>query len=202
MSFISKEHELKPGEELPKMDTISVKSADPYIPVKPLYKSTQENHTVPRPKRNDPEVLSLFYKKFAVVMKKDCPNLCTEMSLQGIEAALKECGRPDSNGYEYAKQLERYAWDGIQADDVEVLDGASSVLRDAHNTIVAQWVKDNNIQPNFNDGDLCSYEGETGTVHWCARLMRTGEYLFRSVKWINEHGDQGGMHVDWEEVKA
>jgi hypothetical protein len=37
MSFISKDYELQPGEEVPKMDTVTVKSKEPYKPVETLY---------------------------------------------------------------------------------------------------------------------------------------------------------------------
>lgn len=203
MSYISKEHELQPGEEVPTMDTVTVKSMEPVEPIVPLYKSTQADQTSPRPKINDPQVIALFCKLFAVEMRTSCDSLCVGMSLEDIEHGLIKCGIPDSNGYEYAKNLENYGrFYGITADDVEVMDNAHSFLRDAHDDLVIQWINDNNVQPDFNDGDLCSYKGETGTVHWCDRLMRTGEYLFRSVKWISEHGDQDGRYVKWEEVKA
>jgi len=37
MSYISKDYELQPGEEVPKMDTVTVKSNEPYKPIEPLY---------------------------------------------------------------------------------------------------------------------------------------------------------------------
>jgi hypothetical protein len=156
--------------------------------------------TPPRPTRNDQTVLAMFYKLFAEEMKKNCAELCIGMSLQEIEDALLKSGRPDSDGYEYAKKLERDGWDDITADDVEVLDGAFSVLLDAHESIVSQWVKDSDIKPGLNDGDLCAYKGETGTVHYNDRNMKHGVYLFRSAKWIAENGNQGGQCVNWEDI--
>jgi len=37
MNFISKDYELQPGEEVPKMDTVTVKSTVHYVPIEPLY---------------------------------------------------------------------------------------------------------------------------------------------------------------------
>jgi hypothetical protein len=156
--------------------------------------------TPSRPTRNDTEVLFAFYKLFAEEMKKNCAELCNGMSLQEIEGALSESGRPDFDGYEYAKKLERGGFDDITADDVEVFDGAFSVLLDAHDRILGQWVKDNDIKPGLADGDLCAYQGETGTVHYNDRNMKHGVYLFRSAKWIAEKGNQGGQHVNWEDI--
>lgn len=42
MSFISKEYELQPGEEVLVMETETVKSSEPFVPVEPLYKSKAE----------------------------------------------------------------------------------------------------------------------------------------------------------------
>jgi len=38
MSYISKDYELKPGEEAPKMDTVTAKSSYNYDPIEPIYK--------------------------------------------------------------------------------------------------------------------------------------------------------------------
>lgn len=153
-----------------------------------------------RPKLNDPDVLALFYKLFSVEMQKYCQGLCQGMPLADIEAGLSRSGMPESDGYEYAKELERYGLDGITADDVETLDCAYSVLRDAHKQIITKWISDNNIKPALSDGAPCSYKGEIGTAHYGDYAMKVGEYLFRSEKWIAERGNQGGQHVAWEEV--
>jgi hypothetical protein len=42
MSLISKDYELQHGEEVPKMDTVKVKSNEPYAPIEPLYNNSNK----------------------------------------------------------------------------------------------------------------------------------------------------------------
>lgn len=93
--------------------------------------------TPPRPTRNDPEVLAVFYKLFAEEMKKNCAELCSSNSLEEIEGTLALAGRSLMDGYEYAKRLERYI-DGIAANDVEVFDGAKNKTQ----IITGVWLND------------------------------------------------------------
>ena len=149
----------------------------------------------------DQEVLAIFYSRFAVEMQKQCPELCRSMQLEEIEGELRTAGRPECDGYEYAKKLENANWSSITASDVEVLDYAYSVLHEAHESIVGQWIHDNDIKPSLPDGDTAFYKGVAGTVHYVDRLIPLGQCLFRSEEWVAEHGDQGGLHVDWENIE-
>ncbi|MGZ4968080.1 MAG: hypothetical protein ACXV8O_01575 [Methylobacter sp.] len=160
------------------------------------------NPIPPRPKRADPEVLAIFYSRFAAEMHKQCPELCRGTSLEEIESELRAAGRPECDGYEYAKKLENAGWSRITASDVEVLDSAFSVLSDAHDTVVGKWVKDNDIKPPCPDGDTAFYKGVAGTVHYDGRLIPLGQCLFRSKEWVEEHGDKGGLHVYWENIEC
>jgi hypothetical protein len=154
-----------------------------------------------RPKRNDQAVLDLFYKRFAEFLQKEGCNFCQGYLLEEIESDLRRSGYPESDGYEYAKKLEDYGFDGFTTSDIQALDEASSLIREIHDKIVSQWVIDNGIAPKLKDGEACEHKGESGTVHHEERYLKIGKYLFRTEQWLKEKGNQGGHIINFEDVE-
>jgi hypothetical protein len=153
----------------------------------------------PRPKRNDLEILDLFYKRFAEVLQNEGCNFCQGYSIEEIERDMRRSGRPAEDGYEYAKNLEDFGgFDGFTASDIEVLDSASFTLSNIHDEIVSQWAIDNDIKPKLKDGEACTYMGTAGTVHHDERYLKLCKYLFRSEQWIKDKGNQGGHIINFE----
>lgn len=114
-----------------------------------------------------------------------------------------------SDGYEMARDLERYGWEPNSA-LVEILDGINTfdVLRDA----TSAWREDNNIEPRFEVGAKVKasehsrsknvYDGEVVTVdqaraQYTVRIPALG-HIERGA------GKSGtiGLCLNWEDVEA
>lgn len=62
------------------------------------------------------------------------------------------------NGYEYAKVLEDLGAENIDSYIVETLEEINYQLYTLNKTKIKTWVKENNIEPKYNIGDLVKYE--------------------------------------------
>lgn len=66
------------------------------------------------------------------------------------------------NGYEYAKELESNGAFGMNSIIVEQLDCISNKFYDLNKIHIKKWVKENNIKPLYNIGDLVEYQDYRG----------------------------------------
>jgi len=99
-----------------------------------------------RPTRDDPDVLHAAARSLAeAILESKLDELADQLA-----NALDECG--DHDGYALGKVLERDGWD-VDADLVEILNGASSAIGDAHEDAVEAWVRREAIVPAFVIGD-------------------------------------------------
>ncbi len=74
---------------------------------------------------------------------------------------IAEHYRHPMDGYELARELDRYAdWD-LTMPDVEELDCLSSIVSDLHHQAEKKWVRENDIQPPLPIGTRI----EQGVIH-------------------------------------
>ena len=89
--------------------------------------------------------------------KMDRPKITKEMVLEaakeiaekldGDSETIADHYRHPMDGYELARELDRYAgWD-LTMPDVEELDCLSSIVSDLHRKAEKKWVEENDIQP-------------------------------------------------------
>lgn len=62
------------------------------------------------------------------------------------------------DGYEFAKELEEKHYFSPDANLVDILDCVYSNLNEAKNALIETWVKENNINPKLNVGDIVNVE--------------------------------------------
>ena len=149
-----------------------------------------------RPKGNDPRVREVAIAALAV----ECAAWGDGTSAATWERVLAR-SHLNSNGYEIARDLERYEGVcGIDMELVEILDGASSLLWDAHRDLVKQWVAEAQPQPQFGVGDRIQSRNGTGRVSGfvsdqaCYLMVPDGEEL--------RFAGGGGVYVPYEIAEA
>lgn len=73
-------------------------------------------------------------------------------NLNGDAETIAEHYRHPMDGYELARELDRYSgWD-LTMPDVEELDCLSGIVSDLHRKAEKKWVEENNIQPTLPVG--------------------------------------------------
>lgn len=81
--------------------------------------------------------------------------------LEGDAEAIAKHYRHPMDGYELARELDRYeGWD-LTMPDVEELDCLSSIVSDLHRQAEKKWVRENDIQPPLPIGTRI----EHGVIH-------------------------------------
>lgn len=82
------------------------------------------------------------------------------------------------DGYELARELDRMCGWSPNAQDVEVLDGFSFALMEAHRAACLAWAKENNIQPPLPIGTMTTLGEITGIYALdgaCYEIRMTGD---------------------------
>lgn len=75
---------------------------------------------------------------------------------QLADALDSSCGL---DGYQIARHLDQdHSWDEIDANLVDILDGAAGYQHRAKQKAIKEWVKVNNITCRFNIGDIVSFK--------------------------------------------
>ena len=97
--------------------------------------------SIPRPLRNDPAIRAAAVQQLVdECVKWDADSPCRATWTSAFDRiALSQ------NGYEIARDLERYANVMPDAELVEILDSASGYLWSAHDRAVEEWVEANSI---------------------------------------------------------
>jgi hypothetical protein len=147
-----------------------------------------------RPKINTPEVRAAAVESLAA----ECLVWGPGFTLSDWARALADVNLND-NGFEIAKDLDRYSRiDGIDAELVEILDGASSHHWSAHRSAIKAWVAADDVRPIFSVGDRID------TRHGVGRINRIDEeiaiYLFAPDSDGADYGSTGGIHIPYEEA--
>jgi hypothetical protein len=147
-----------------------------------------------RPKSNAPEIRAAAIDSLAA----DCLAWGPSFALSDWTRALADVNL-NANGFEIAKELDRYSRIyGIDADLVEILDGASSHHWSAHRSAIKAWVAADDVRPTFSVGDRID------TRHGVGRINRIDEeiavYLFAPDSDAADYGSSGGIHIPYEEA--
>lgn len=105
----------------------------------------------------------------------------------------------NGNGYEIARELEQRHWRiNIDAELVEILDGASSYLWRAHDRAVEKWVTENNVKPTLSVGDRIAYKEWTGAINGIRE--KAGIYLLANDDEPERYKNGGGICVPYEDA--
>lgn len=106
-------------------------------------------------------------------------TFCEENGWDADQAAdLASVWSGHMDGYELAKELDRMCGWSPTAQDVEVLDGFDSDLREAHRKVCIAWARENNIQPPLPIGTMTTLGEITGIsarYGACYEIRMTGD---------------------------
>lgn len=88
------------------------------------------------------------------VTKEMILEAATEIAanLDSDAETIAEHYRHPMDGYQLAKELDRYAYWDLTMSDVEELDGMSGIVDRLHREAEKEWFSDNNIQPPLTVG--------------------------------------------------
>lgn len=147
-----------------------------------------------RPSRSHPEILPAVIAKIAA----DCAEWERDTSPGNITEWEKcfERINLNQNGYQIARTLDREFLVEADAELVEILDRASSLLWSEYDNVVRQWVAENAIAPTLSIGQfITSKHGEgpiTGIEH------ASGRYMFVPKGEEERFRTGGGVLVEYE----
>ena len=160
--------------------------------------SSQTAQHGPRPARRDPGI-----KAAAIaLLARDCLQWsANEQSLAEWTRAL-ERHRLDDNGYELAREMERYDYVSPDPELVEILDRASHYLWTAHRDAVIAWAAATNWQPTYAVGDRFETRHGRGFIN--AINETEALYLFVPDKDAGSpsYANGGGFHITDDELAA
>ena len=166
-------------------------------PANPSPDGLGHSATIPsaRPRQSDPAIQAAAIAALA----KDCANWDGD-PVDDWAWALGKC-RLSDNGYEIARDLERYAGVSPDAELVEILDSASSHVWLAHRAAVSKWVEEGGIRPALAVGTRLRHPrwGE-GVINRVDEQLAV--YLFVPDSEPQKYGNGGGIHVPYEEALA
>lgn len=116
----------------------------------------------PRPKYSN-EIALAAAKKLAAELAKE--DLIESGTVEASAQDIAKYARPYADGYEIARELEKFAWWECDLQIAETLDGWSSIVRSHIEAAEKEWAERNNIQPPFPCGTRVSLNSqETGTI--------------------------------------
>jgi hypothetical protein len=155
--------------------------------------------TIPiaRPARNGPAVRAAAVRSLAA----ECAEWGDDNTVEVWVSILRDAHLND-NGFEIARDLDRYRRiNGIDAELVEILDGASHHLWSAHDAAVAAWVASERIEPSRPIGARITVERHgVGTIS--GHKLEAGCYLFVPDSDGERYAGGGGIYVPYENAQA
>ncbi|MBA1157794.1 hypothetical protein [Microvirga mediterraneensis] len=113
-----------------------------------------------RPTSRSPEVIEIAAEKLAPEVAKWCNEPVNDEIREGLVSAL----RYGTDGYKLARELEDKWYISPDAELVEILEGASSIVWDAERQAVAEWVKTNGIAADLPIETLVETPHGTGVI--------------------------------------
>lgn len=129
--------------------------------------------SMPRPRKSDPAIVSYAA---AIVAERIVEEWDRTGNVEDwVEPLREELLYADRDGYELARELERYH---ISPDSklVEILNDASYALDDAYADALEKWVKITGWTPKFAKGDRVTWRNKLGTVNGVRD--KAAEYYF------------------------
>lgn len=147
-----------------------------------------------RPKRNAPDIHATAVRALAV----ECAGWGGGGNVEAWIEILGDISLND-NGFEIAKDLDRYhRVNGVDAQLVEVLDGASSHLWTAYDDAVRAWVAANNVQPDLRVGDRVQAPRGPGTIRGID--IESGRYVVVPDAELEQFAKGSGVLLAYENV--
>lgn len=115
-----------------------------------------------RPKSNDDNVRklaieNLFQKVLISYFKEDGIELDEEF-IKEAKGELFLATKYEHDAYDICKRLENNFYWNVDSDLVHSMEAYFSYQYDAHNKLVKEWVKENNIQLKYFEGDEVTYK--------------------------------------------
>ena len=149
-----------------------------------------------RPTRNDPRVKAYVIEHLA----KDCADWeGADGEGQEWSRALARCNL-NGNGYDIAKDLDRYCGVMPDAELVEILDGAQSYAWTAHDELIKAWVAENGITPPLDVGARIAWRDKVGVI---SRIDHgKAQYLLIPDDEQDHFRNGGGYCVAYEQARA
>jgi hypothetical protein len=146
---------------------------------------------MPRPRKSDPAVVSYAA---AIVAERIVEEWDQSGKVEDwIEPLQRELRYSHRDGYELARELERYHSISPDRALVEILDDASYALDDAYADALEKWVKITGWTPRFAKGDRVTWRGKPGTVNDVKH--KVGEYYFSPDEEAWRFANGGGYLV-------
>jgi len=145
-----------------------------------------------RPKGNDPAVRALALRSLA----GDCAKWGDGGTVDSWVDILRGV-HLNENGFEIAKDLDRaYRVTGIDAELVEILDGASSHLWSAHRDAVQAWAAAEGVKPTLAIGQRIECRYGRGVINGIDEEIAV--YLLKPDGEEDRFSQGGGVHVAYE----
>ncbi len=152
---------------------------------------------ITRPSPRDEDVISLALDKLTprVISWLNEPN----PDIPGIRADLA-ANINARNGYEFARDLERRHWSGIDCRLVEILDGADWDVSDAVNQLTEKWIEGYRVFPANSIGANVKWREHSGEI--TAIDLKRGKYTMfcPGSAHVREGMGTHGFIVPWEEI--
>lgn len=102
------------------------------------------------------------------------PSVTSEMILAAAEEIAERVGGDAAtiaehyshpmDGYELAKQLDKWAYWDVSREDMETLDEMEMLVRDAHSKAEKEWVEQYSIEPPFPVGTFVETRRGVGQI--------------------------------------
>lgn len=151
-----------------------------------------------RPRKSDPAIVAYAANSVAEMIVEDWDEGgCVE---DWAKALGKEMRYSHRDGYELARELERYHSITPDSRLVELLDDASGALDDAYADALEKWVKMAGWQPQFAVGDRVTWRGRAGAVNGVKEKVAT--YYFAPDDEAPRFAQGGGYLVMDDELTA
>ena len=156
----------------------SVNATAALFAIEPSYKPLPPG--TPRPAEHDDDVIQRAARLLTEDLVKQRPNDFKTEDVDVIVADLVANIGAHTDGYDLAKALEEWGW-AVDAELVEILDGASQCIDQAHEETVELWVKRMKLEPAFQVGDHVLVDVDT--VEMSIREIRRdrGQYIVYSL---------------------
>ncbi len=136
-----------------------------------------------------------------------------QVTIEDVVEDFEECffsasSMHSDDGYELAKELEKYCNYDSDTELVEILERVSYIFWDLYKEKVKEWVKKYEIKPAYEIGDNI-YFTDSSNVKDSGKIvdikLDTAEYVIRTeefdIKYPNNAGEYSGCIIKYEKVE-
>jgi hypothetical protein len=148
-----------------------------------------------RPKQSDPAIR----EKAIAALAEDCAKWADDKPEDWIEPLSRL--HFYRNGYELASDLERYAHVSPDLELVEIMEGASGYVWEAHREAVKAWIDENNIRPTLEVGARVRFSRGEGFINGIREDEGIYCVLQEHERGLPQYQHGGGLCVAYEDAE-